>query len=80
MWIEKDLSYLSKFHHHVSEDVQEADHSVPQPAVGQRLLVPSAGTLRDTHDVERESRSGRSGSNEVSHHPPKEAAESESGL
>lgn len=43
----RDVSHLSKFHHHMSEDVQEAHNSVPQPAVGQRLLVPSTRTLTD---------------------------------
>lgn len=46
---ENDSSYLSKFHHHVSEDVEETDNSVPQPAVGQRLLVAGARTLTHTH-------------------------------
>lgn len=45
--IRMDALYLSEFHHHMSEDVQEAHNSVPQPAVGQRLLVTSAGTLTD---------------------------------
>lgn len=46
---ENDSSHLSKFHHHVSEDVEETDNSVPQPAVGQRLLVAGARTLTHTH-------------------------------
>lgn len=46
---ENDSSHLSKFHHHVSEDVEETDNSVPQPAVGQRLLVAGARTLTRTH-------------------------------
>lgn len=46
--MDEDASYLSKLHHHMSKDVQEANNSVPQPAVGQRLLVTSAGTLTET--------------------------------
>lgn len=30
---------------HVGKDVEEADHCIPEPAVGQALLVPSAGAL-----------------------------------
>lgn len=48
MSINLDVSYLSKFHHHMSKDVEEAHNCIPQPAVGQRLLVASAGTLTDT--------------------------------
>lgn len=32
----------------MSKDVQEAHNSIPQPAVGQRLLVTGTGTLTDT--------------------------------
>lgn len=49
------ISYLSKFHHHVSKDVEEAHNSIPQPAVGQRLLVTSTGTLTDTDTQSRKS-------------------------
>lgn len=49
--IYQDVSYLSKFHHHVSKDVQEAHNCVPQSAVRQRLLVTSAGTLTDAHKI-----------------------------
>lgn len=41
-----NLPYLSKFHHHMSKDMQKAHNSIPQSAVGQRLLVPSAGALK----------------------------------
>lgn len=43
-----EVSYLSEFHHHVSKDVKETHNGVPQPAVGQRLLVTSTWTLTDT--------------------------------
>lgn len=38
-------AYLCQLHHHVGKDMEEADNSVPQPAVGQRLLVARAGAL-----------------------------------
>lgn len=38
-------AYLCQFHHHVGEDMEEANNSIPQPAVGQRLLVARAGAL-----------------------------------
>lgn len=39
-------AYLSQFHHHVSKDVEEAHDGIPQPAVGQGLLVARAWALR----------------------------------
>lgn len=42
-------SYLSQFHHHVSEDMEETNNCIPQPAVGQRLLVACAWTLTHKH-------------------------------
>lgn len=40
------VAYLGKFHHHMRKDVQEADNSIPQSTVSQRLLVTSTGTLK----------------------------------
>ena len=48
----KDPSHLSKFHHHMSKDVQETHNSIPQPAVSQRLLVTRAWTLKDTFYIQ----------------------------
>lgn len=36
---------LSELHHHVGKHVQESHHGVPEAAVRQALLVPSAGAL-----------------------------------
>lgn len=47
--------YLRQLHHHVGEDVEEADHGVPQPAVRQALLVPRARALRGRVGIKRES-------------------------
>lgn len=38
---------LRKLHLHVGENMEEADHGVPQPTVCQTLLVSSAGTLKN---------------------------------
>lgn len=40
------LAYLGQLHLHVGEHVQEAHHRVPEPAVGQALLVAGARALR----------------------------------
>lgn len=48
--------YLRQLHLHVSEDVEETNHGVPQAAVGQALLVPSARTLQDQQRLSRRSR------------------------
>lgn len=37
--------YLRELHLHVSEDMKEPHHSVPQATVSQTFLVPSAGSL-----------------------------------
>lgn len=39
-------AYLRQLHHHVGKDMKEPNNSIPQPAVGQGLLVASAWTLR----------------------------------
>lgn len=42
---EQVSAYLRQLHHHVGEDVQEPHDGVPQPAVGQGLLVARARAL-----------------------------------
>lgn len=48
VWIEKNVerTYLRQFHLHVGENMQEAHHCVPQPAVSQTLLVPNTRALK----------------------------------
>ena len=40
------LPYLRQLHLHVGEHVEEAHDGVPEPAVGQALLVAGAGALQ----------------------------------
>lgn len=39
-------AYLCQLHHHVGKDMKKANNSIPQPAVGQGLLVAIAWTLK----------------------------------
>lgn len=49
--VEVGSLYLCQLHHHVGKDVEEAHHCIPQPAVGQGLLVACTRTLRGDHRV-----------------------------
>lgn len=37
--------YLCQLHHHMCKDMKEPNNSIPEPAVGQRLLVSCARAL-----------------------------------